>query len=149
LGDSLHTGYGHGGKTEGFASSIQYYPGAQLAIGYCTNGELYPKDAILEDVFKVCFHEPVVLPTFKLVGVSLEALQPLAGTYVGDNGLQVVVSVANGGLVLETKGQQMPVDALSDRKFHNVRFGFFFDFDQAGKQLVVHDAAATYWLRRQ
>jgi CubicO group peptidase (beta-lactamase class C family) len=79
FGDSLHTGYGHNGKTEGFASSMQY---------------------------------------------------------------------ANSSLVLETRGQQFTLDALSDREFRNVRFGFFFDFDKDGRQLVVHDAATTYWLHK-
>ena len=39
--------------------------------------------------------------------------------------------------------------ALSGREFHNVQFGFFFEFDQDGKQLIVHDAATTYWLHKQ
>lgn len=148
FGDSVHTGYGHSGKTEGFASSMQYFPSTHMAIGYCTNGEVYPKDEILNAVFKICFDEPVALPAFTAVTVPPDRWQLLTGTYTGDNGLVVNVSIANGGLVLETKGQKFPVDALSDREFFNRRFGFFFDFDGAG-QLVVHDAAVTYWLHKK
>lgn len=149
FGDSANKGYGHNGKTEGFGSSMQYYPDARLAIGYCTNGESYPKDAILDAVIKVCFHEPVTIPTFKPVVVSTQVLEPLVGTYGGDNGLKVVASIVNGGLSLEVKGKQFTLDALSGREFHNVPFGFFFDFSDNGKELVVHDAAMTYWLHRE
>jgi len=149
FGDSAYRGYGHNGKTEGFASSMQYYPEARLAIGYCTNGESYPKDDILDAVVKICFRQPVVIPTFKSAAVSVQALQPLVGTYVGDNGLKVVASIVHDSLALEVKGRRFVLDALSGREFHSVQFGFFFDFNEDGRQLVIHDAAVTYWLRRE
>jgi len=148
FGDSLHTGYGHNGKTEGFASSLQYYPENQLAIGYCTNGEVYPKDRILNAVFKLCFNEPATIPTFLPITLRQDQLQPFTGTYAGDNGLQVTGAVNNGSLTLETKGQQISLEALSDHEFRNTRFGFFFEFENEGQQLVVHDAAVTYWLHK-
>lgn len=149
FGDSLHTGYGHNGKTEGFASSLQYYPQKKLAISYCTNGEVYPKDIILKEVWKICFDEPVTIPTFNAVTVSEQQLQPLIGTYAGDNGLQVIATVVNGRLVLETKGQQFALEAMSDRRFRNIPFGFFFFFDKAGRELEIHDASVTYRLHKQ
>ena len=149
FGDSLHTGYGHGGKTEGFASSLQYYPENKLAIAYCTSGELYPKDKILDEVFQICFNESCPIPNFTPISLTEQQLQPFAGTYAGDNGLQVTSAVKDGRLVLTVKGQPFILDALSDHEFHNVRFGFFFEFDDQGKQLVINDAATTYWLKRQ
>lgn len=149
FGDSRHKGYGHNGKTEGFAASVQYYPEQKLAIAYCTSGEVYPKDEILADVFKLCFQEPCQLPSFTPVTLTETQLQPFTGNYAGDNGLQVKGSVVNGTLVLETKGQQFYLDALSELEFRNVRFGFFFDFDRDGQQLVVHDAATTYRLHKE
>jgi CubicO group peptidase (beta-lactamase class C family) len=149
FGDSQHKGYGHNGKTEGFASSLQYYPENKLAIAYCTNGEVYPKDDILDKVFKICFTEPCRIPSFTPVILTEQQLQPFTGTYTGDNGLQVTCSVTNGRLVLETKGQQFALEALSDHEFRNVRFGFFFEFDKDGKQIILHDAAVTYWLHKQ
>jgi D-alanyl-D-alanine carboxypeptidase len=149
FGDSLHTGYGHSGQTEGFASTMQYYPEKKLAIAYCTNGEVYPKDDIIDDVFKICFAEHCTIPTFTPITLTQQQLQPFIGIYTGDNGLQVTGTAVNGALVLETKGQQFSLDALSDHEFHNVRFGFFFEFDKDGKQLIVHDAATTYWLQKK
>lgn len=148
-GDSLYRGYGHNGKTEGFASSIQYYPDSKLAISYCTSGEVYSKDIILNDVFKICVQEPIELPTFDTVTLTQQQLQPLTGTYTGDNDLQVSSSIINGRLVIAVKGQPFALDALSDHEFRNVRFGFFFEFQDGGKQLVVHDVETTYWLHKQ
>jgi len=149
FGDSLHTGYGHNGKTEGFASSLQYYPENKLAIGYCTNGEVYPKDRILTEVFKICFNEPAAIPNFAPVTLSQDQLQPYTGTYAGDNGLQVSSAINDGSLVLEAKGQQFALEAMSDHEFRNTRFGFFFEFEKEGQELVVHDAAVTYWLHKK
>jgi len=149
FGDSAHRGYGHNGKTEGFASSLQYYPENDLAIAYCTNGEVYPKDKILNQVFKICFSEPATIPRFIPVTLKQDQLQPLTGTYAGDNGLQVTAACNNSNLTFEVKGQQFDLEALSDHEFRNTRFGFFFEFENGGQQLVVHDAAVTYWLHKQ
>lgn len=148
FGDSLHSGYGHNGKTEGFASAMHYYPEKKLAISYCTNGEVYPKDDILDKVFKICFDEPVTIPTFTSVTLTLQQMQPFAGAYAGNNGLEVSCSIADKALVIQVKGQPFQLEALSDHEFRNPRFGFFFEFNDGGKQLVIHDAAVTYWLHK-
>jgi D-alanyl-D-alanine carboxypeptidase len=147
-GEDQHPGYGHNGKTEGFASSMQYYPENKLAIGYCTCGEVYPKDLILDAVFKICFGEPMAIPSFMTAKLSNQQLEPFVGTYQGDNGLQVSSSADSGRLKLNLKGQQFILEAFSDHEFRNVRFGFFFDFERNGKQLVIHDAASTYILHK-
>jgi len=148
FGDGKHKGYGHNGKTEGFASSMQYYPEKRLAIGYCTNGELYSKDEILDKVYKICFGEPCVIPNFVTIRLSDRQLEPFAGTYEGDNGLQVSVSPVSGWLQFKLKDQLLIMEALSDHEFRNVRFGFFVEFSKDGKRLVVHDAASTYTLNK-
>jgi D-alanyl-D-alanine carboxypeptidase len=147
-GDDPHPGFGHNGKTEGFASSMQYYPENKLAIGYCTSGEVYPKDLILNAVFKICFGEPMVIPGFMTTKLTDQQLEPFVGTYQGDNGLQVSSSADSGRLELKLKGQQFILEPFSDHEFRNVRFGFFFDFDKNGKQLIIHDAASTYTLHK-
>jgi CubicO group peptidase (beta-lactamase class C family) len=148
-GDSSHTGYGHNGKTEGFGSSIQYYPAARLAIAYCTNGEVYPKAIILDHIFNTCFGLPDRLPTFDTVSLTQQQLQAYTGTYSGDGGMQVSGRVDNGRLVLETRGNQFILNALSGHAFWNVPFGFFFDFDEDGKNLRISDVDDIYYLKKQ
>ena len=147
-GTGRYKGYGHNGKTEGFASSLQYYPDHDLAIGYCASGEVYPKDDILQVVLRICFQEPVTIPTFAPVALTEQELKPFIGMYAGDHGLEVASAVVNGGLVLSVKGQQFTLDPLSDHEFWNVRFGFFFEFGDAGRHLAVRDAGTTYRLHK-
>ena len=149
-GDEKHDGLGHNGKTEGFGSSLQYYPENKLAIAYCTNGEVYPKAQILDDIFKICFNLPCTLPSFQPVAVEASILDTYAGNYSSDDGnMQVFVTNDNNKLVLTTKGQPFKVVNLSDHEFWNIAFGFFFEFENNGKQLLIKDVDDVYWLNKK
>lgn len=148
-GGQQHPGFGHNGKTEGFGSSLQYYPKEKLAIAYCTNSEIYPKGDILEGILAICFHEPVQLPSFEAVAVPAELLQHYTGDYVDNNtGMKVTGTIEQNKLVLSVKGQPFPLVALPNRTFWNKAFGFFFEFSDDGKQLAIRDGDDTYQLHR-
>lgn len=148
-GDADHVGFGHNGKTEGFGSSLQYYPASHLAIAYCTNGEVYPKAQILDCVFRTSFNLPCTIPTFEPKTVDSASLVRLAGSYSSaDKNIQVTTTAAGGKLVLSFKGQPFPLVALSDHEFWNVPFGFFFEFSENGESLALHDVDDVYELRR-
>jgi len=148
-GDEQHRGFGHNGKTEGFGSSVQYYPQNKLAIAYCTNGEVYPKDQILDHVFKSCFNLPDTVPSFKIITLSQKQLEGYTGTYSASSGLEVVNTLDNGLLILSLKGQPFKLQPISDHEFWNIPFGFFFYFDQNGKKLFIEDAGAVYELYKK
>jgi len=145
-----HHGFGHNGKTEGFASSLSYYPEDGIAIAYCTNGEVYPKAQILDIVRNICFNKPPVIPTFKPVKLSDEVLNKYTGIYSSsDSSLKVVCTKEGNNLVLETRGQKMKLDALTPNEFINKPFGFFFDFSVADKQLIIKDVDDVYYLNKK
>ena len=148
-GDEKHSGFGHNGKTEGFGSSLQYFPKTGLTIAYCTSGEIYPKAEILDDVFKVCFHEPCTIPTFQGISVAGNLLAGYTGNYKSDDGnIRVSGTIDSGRLVLTFHGQQFSLIALSAQEFWNVPFGFFFDFSKGGDTLLVKDVDAVYELHK-
>jgi D-alanyl-D-alanine carboxypeptidase len=148
-GDDKHDGLGHNGKTEGFGASLQYYPENRLAIAYCTNGEVYPKAEILDDIFKICFDLPCTVPTFQPVSTDKSILNNYTGNYSSaDANMQVGVTNENGQLVLTTKGQLFRLIALSDHKFWNVAFGFFFEFRKDGDTLLIEDVDDAYELHK-
>jgi len=148
-GDADHVGFGHNGKTEGFGSSLQYYPDSHLAIAYCTNGEVYPKAQILDCVFKISFNLQCDLPTFAPKTVDSASLVRLTGNYSSaDRNIQVATTAVGGKLALSFKGQPFPLVALSDHEFWNVPFGFFFEFSENGEKLALHDVDDVYELRR-
>lgn len=148
-GDKQHQGFGHNGKTEGFGSSMQYYPENKLAIAYCTSGEVYPKSNILDHVFKSCFNLPDTVPDFKIRRLNAKLLETYTGTYSGSSGLEVTNTLDQGQLILSLKGQPFKLDAISEQEFWNAPFGFFFYFDQDGKQLFVEDAGTVYELHKK
>lgn len=140
----------HNGKTEGFGASLQYYPENKLAIAYCTNGEVYPKAQILDDIFKICFTLPYTLPSFRPVTLSASMLNTYIGNYSSDDGnMQVSVANDKGQLVLSTKGQPFSLVTLSDHEFWNIAFGFFFEFENTGKQLLIKDVDDIYVLHKK
>lgn len=149
-GSQKHHGFGHNGKTEGFSSSISYYPANKLAIAYCTNGEVYSKNYILDGVRAICFSEPYSVPAFKDFKLSDQRLDQYTGTYnSSSDGITVICTKNDGSLWLETRGQKLKLDALGDDKFFDPRFGFFFDFSDGDKKLRIIDVEDEYMLDRK
>ncbi|HTK22513.1 MAG TPA: serine hydrolase domain-containing protein [Mucilaginibacter sp.] len=148
-GSEKHPGFGHNGKTEGFSSSISYYPADKLAIAYCTNGEVYSKNYILDGIRAICFNEPYSIPTFNALKLSDQQLDQYAGTYSGPDGITVICSKNEGDLWLETRGQKLKLDALGDNKFFDPRFGFFFNFSNDNKKLRIIDVEDEYQLEKK
>lgn len=140
-------GYGHNGKTEGFASSLTYYPDEKLAVAYCTNGEVYPKADILNGVLSICFNTPYVIPTFKSLKLSAAELDRYCGTYLSKQPpIEVICTRKNSVLTLQTKGQIFTVEPVEKDRFMNKQFGFFFDFDLSKKQMVIEQGSVNYYL---
>jgi D-alanyl-D-alanine carboxypeptidase len=147
-GNQDHPGFGHNGKTEGFGSSLQYYPQNGLAIAYCTNGEVFPKSRILDHIFKACFNMADTLETFKTITLGSAQLQNDTGTYSAQSGMQVTTRLKNGQLILSAKGKDFILTPISVNEFWNKPFGFFFYFDEQGKHLLLQDVDDVYALRR-
>ncbi len=146
-GSQKHPGFGHNGKTEGFSSSISYYPADKLAIAYCTNGEVYSKNYILDAVRHICFNETYSIPAFDAIKLSDQKLDQYTGTYgSGSDGITVVCTKNDGRLWLETRGQKLKLDAIDNNKFFDSRFGFFFDFSDGNKKLRIIDVEDEYML---
>jgi D-alanyl-D-alanine carboxypeptidase len=148
LGD--HHGFGHNGQTEGFSSSLTYYPDDKLAIAYCTNGEVYSKSFILDGVRAMCFGMPFTVPTFLPVTLPTGLLDQYSGHYVSNrDGLDVVVTRNGGELVLAFRGQKFTLTAVDSKRFWSQPFGLFFDFDRVRKGLTIIDVEAEYGLEKQ
>ncbi|MGZ3873584.1 MAG: serine hydrolase domain-containing protein [Mucilaginibacter sp.] len=147
-GDKAHPGLGHNGKTEGFGSSVQYYPGSGLAIAYCTNGEVFPKARILDHIFKACFHIADTLETFQTVKLDSTRLNAFTGTYSASSGMQVANRLEKGQLLVSVKGKDFELTPISPNEFWNKPFGFFFYFDEGGKRLLLQDVDDVYELHR-
>jgi len=148
-GSAAHPGFGHNGKTEGFGSSVQYYPASDLAIAYCTNGEVFPKARILDHIFKACFRIADTLETFKPIKADSIHLANFTGKYSSPSGIEIANRLAKGTLVSSLKGKDFELTPISPNEFWNKAFGFFFYFDNNGKRLLLQDVDDIYELKRQ
>lgn len=147
-GNQEHAGFGHNGKTEGFGSSMQYYPKEKLVIAYCTNGEVFPKARILDHIFKACFQIPDTLETFKSIRLDSARLKAYTGSYSAPSGMQLVNRFEQGHLVVSAKGRDFECTPISPNEFWNKQFGFFFYFDEEGRHVLLQDVDDVYELRR-
>jgi len=44
------SGFGHDGFIEAFAPMLRYFPKSGIAIAYCTNGQVYPRQELMKEV---------------------------------------------------------------------------------------------------
>jgi len=51
--------------------------------------------------------------------------------------------------MLETRGKKFPLEYYGKDLFRNADFGFFFEFRDGGRQLLVKETDQVYWLRRK
>jgi len=143
------TGFGHGGRIDGFASSLQYYPEDKLAIAYCTNAMVYPKDDILDGILRICFNEVYEIPKFnRSTAPAKQTLDSYVGTYSSpDLPIKLVCTNSNGSLLVETKGQPFATQWIGKDKFMNKQFGFFFEFKPG--ELILKEGDNVYYLKRE
>ena len=145
-----HGGFGHNGKTEGFASSLSIYPDDHLAIAYCTSGEVYPKDDILSKVLSVCFNNSSPQVNFDPVVIPDDTLQTFTGHYSsGAQGFEVISDLVDHTLRFNAMGRAMSLRAIGARHFMSPEFGFFFEFEKEGKQLIIKDVDDVYRLEKK
>jgi CubicO group peptidase (beta-lactamase class C family) len=50
--------YGHNGGIDDFESNLAYFPEDNLALAYCTNGQVYPMNNILIGILSIYFDKP-------------------------------------------------------------------------------------------
>ena len=69
-----HDGYGHDGAIDGFGSILIQFPDDHLSIAYCSNGQSYPMNDIMQGVQSILFDKPYALPSFRTVQLAADEL---------------------------------------------------------------------------
>jgi D-alanyl-D-alanine carboxypeptidase len=142
------TGFGHGGRMDGFASALQYFPDDKVAVAYCSNGLMFPKDDILNGILSICFDKAYSIPQFESTKIVSGDLNQYLGTYVSATlPIKVTCSESNGSLIVETKGQPFPAQRIGKDTFMNVQYGFLFEFKPG--TLILKEGDQVYSLIKQ
>ena len=142
-------GYGHDGRIEEFYSSVRYFPDKKLAIAYCTNGILYPRNDIIKAVRNIAFNENYSIP-FTASMVTDTALAKYIGKYTSaDLPFAVNCTMSNKQLVLEASGKTMTVIPIATNYFMHRASGSFFEFYPETGELEIKETSNVYYLKRQ
>lgn len=142
-------GFGHSGKIEEFATTVQYFPKDSLAISFCANCQVYSKDDVIEEVLSIYFSIPHRIPTFQPVALNPSDLEQYPGTYSSKQiGVTVLCTKDRDILKLETKGQEFILESVGDNKFINARYGYFFEFKPSAKELVIKETDNSYVFKK-
>lgn len=144
------SGFGHNGKTSGFASSLSYYPDNGFALAYCTNGEIYPKDDIMNAVLAICNDKPYKIPDFEPMHVSDDELNQYVGSYSSaDPPINVKAFVRDHQFWVNTRNKDFRLEYVAPNTFHSRAFGYFMEIDPKEKQLIIKVGDEAYYLKKQ
>lgn len=96
--------YGHGGKIEGFKSTMGYYEKDDLTISLIVNGENYSQNDIMIGILSIYYKLPYPFPNFKKLDAEL--IQKYSGTFASkDIPLKITVFEKEGNLLAQATGQ--------------------------------------------
>ena len=158
------TGYGHGGRVEGFRACVYHFPDRKLSISYATNASVLSMDEIVDEVLSILFEKGRKPPTFAAVSLTTRQQDDYAGTWRSAAGTPedtpfrqftapdrpIVLEVATGrqGLVGRVQGSDFALIPLGDDEFMIREIGYFLRFYPRRNELVIRGPEWAYYLKR-
>lgn len=144
-----HTGFGKGGKIEGFLAFTYHFPDENLTVVYCTNGYVYRMNDIVNNVIRICHKDPLEIPIFEPIVQNPDSLDQYLGVYNSPMGITVNCTREDSKLILETKGHKFLLEAYGKHLFMDLPNGHFFDFNPAKNVLLIKEGANIYRLTKK
>jgi len=100
--DQIPKAYYHGGGSFGVSTLIAHYPTEKISIALLCNVAVLPVNEIWADLEKIIFSKPFVMPiTRKSIPITASEIKNLSGTYIGDNGMPILVISQSGKLFVK------------------------------------------------
>jgi D-alanyl-D-alanine carboxypeptidase len=139
-------GYGHNGNIDGFASSVAYFPDDSLAIAYCTNGQVYPLNAILIGALSIYFNREYVIPTFNTIALKTEELDKYVGVYSSAQlPLKLTITKNNATLIAQATGQSsFPLEGTEKDTFTFEQAGVKIEFNPDKNELTLKQGGGNF-----
>lgn len=147
---SSKVAFGHEGRINEYYTSLLYFPKNKVALAYCTNGILYPRDDIVLKVVQIINNEYSSVPNFNSLENGNDKIDEITGDYSSKFiPIQVVCKKVNNKLVVETKGTEFTTNYIDENYFMNLNFGYFFEFDPSKKELLIKETDNIYLLKKK
>ncbi len=114
----LTKGLGHGGAIDASRSLLAYFPEDSLTVAYCTNGELYQMEVLINLVLKVYHDQHYKLPTRKrAINLNESILKQYVGIYEIRPGFHIQIDLEKGRLIATVNGQSSELFAKAENLF--------------------------------
>jgi CubicO group peptidase (beta-lactamase class C family) len=159
------TGYGHGGRVEGYRSCVYHFPDRRISIAYAANASVLSMDEIVDEVLTTLFEHGHKPPTFGAVKLAPHQQAAYVGIWRSaagtpprtpfrqftspDQPIELTVRSAGDAPVASMRGHDFPLVAFGEHEFMIREIGYFLRFQPASDELVVRGPEWAYYLRRE
>lgn len=112
-------GIGHSGAIDASRSLLIYFPDESLSVAYCTNGEVYQMEEIINLVLKIYHHKAYKIPAQKhSIELDETVLKKYVGLYDMDQKFQISITLENGKLMAQViDGEKLELFAKTSNRF--------------------------------
>lgn len=98
--------YGHGGRIDGFETSVAYYPTEKLSYAALYNGVNTNTNEVNIGVLSIYYHQPYTFPDFTDLKIEENILKNYVGIYKSDVlPIKIRIFLQNGKLNAQASGQ--------------------------------------------
>ena len=158
------TGFGQGGRIDGFRACVFHFPDKNLSIAYTTNASVLSMDEIVDEVLTLIF-ERGKPPSYEPLKLTTREQSEYLGTWHSADGtpkdspfrqfkapLQPIVLEVKSGADAPTvtiQDHEFKLTAFGENEFFLREIGYFLRFYPHENELVVRGPELDYYLKRE
>lgn len=162
---SHHTGFGHGGRIEGFRACVYHFPHRGISIAYATNASILSMDEIVDELLALVFEHSRRPPTFEEVTPSKRRFGAIAGKWrsapgmpkdspfrqfaAPDRPLELVLRDGAQNLTATLNGTDFRLVPLGEDEYLVDGIRYFLRAYPRSGELVVRGPEWSYYFRRE
>ena len=143
--------FGHTGGIDEFRSTVSYFPEDKLAVALTSNGKTYDNNDIMIAALSAYYNKPFTIPTFKIIALKSEDLDPYLGEY-SDSGfpMKITITKENTKLFAQATGQSaFPLEPTEKDSFEFITAGIKLEFKPNEKQMILKQGGGKFTLTKK
>jgi D-alanyl-D-alanine carboxypeptidase len=137
---------GHNGGIDGFMSDLYYFTDDSAAVAYCSNGQVYRLNDIMQGVLNIYYNKKYEIPTFRNFNVTSADLDKYVGVYSSARlPLKITVTKEGNSLMAQATGQSaFPLEATDKDQFKYEQAGVVIQFNPEKNELLLQQGGGQY-----
>jgi D-alanyl-D-alanine carboxypeptidase len=146
------TGYGHGGRIDGFICGFRYYADGNVSFGITSNGYYNINIADVPNaLLSAVYNEPYDIPVFKTYDVTSEDLDKYLGVYSSPD-FPIKVTITKDGCILLAQGtgqSAFSLESTEKDQFNSYMLGLVLIFNPSENTMILHQRGEEYTLKKE